>query len=144
MSNDCIVVGELKGEEALLFFDSVSTGHRGYATVHSDSSLNTVDRLVTLMKRDNRAQMYTDTYLTKLLAQSIDVVIYMENFKVQEITEINYNSELQEVQYNPLYVFDVEKYENGKSIGTFKKKNSPKWKAKKKLELSKMEIEKVI
>ncbi|MBR4110592.1 MAG: CpaF family protein, partial [Clostridia bacterium] len=38
MSNDVIVIGELKGEEAMVFLDAISTGHRGYATVHSDSS----------------------------------------------------------------------------------------------------------
>ena len=144
MSNDCIVVGELKGEEAMLFFDSVSTGHRGYATVHSDSSLNTADRLVTLMKRDIKAQMYTDVYLKKLLAQSLDLVIYMNNFKVQEITEINFNNETNQVEYNPLFEFKVDKYERGKSFGKFKKVGKPMWKVKKKLELSRVEIERMM
>ncbi len=141
MSNDCIVVGELKGEEAMLFFDSISTGHRGYATVHSDSSTNTIDRLITLMKRDYKAQMYTDIYLRKLLAQSIDIIIYMNNFKVQEITEINYNSESNDVEYNPLFEFKVDKYEKGHSIGKFKKLNKPLWRVKNKIELNKAEIE---
>ena len=67
MSNNVIVIGELKGGEAMVFFDAISTGHIGYATVHADSSKSTVDRLVTLMKRDPKAQTYTDKYLRKLL-----------------------------------------------------------------------------
>ncbi len=136
MSNDVVVIGELKGEEAMVFLDAVSTGHRGYATVHSDSSLNTIDRLVTLMKRDVKAQSYSDKYLRKLLAMSIDVVIFMKNFKVHEISEVLYNKEKDDVEYNPLFEFDVERYENNKSIGKFKKINEPKGRIKEKILLS--------
>ena len=144
MSNDCIVVGELKGEEAMSFFDAISTGHRGYATVHSDSSKTTADRLVTLMKRDIKAQMYTDNYLRKMLASSLDIIIYMNNFKVQEITEVIYDREKDDISYNPLFEFKVEKYEGGKSIGKFKRVGKPIGKVKEKLELSKFEIERTL
>ncbi len=144
MSNDVIVVGELKGEEAMSFFDAVSTGHRGYATVHSDSSKQTIDRLVTLMKRDIKAQMYTDKYLRKLLSNSLDVIVYMNNFKVQEIVEIGYDEEKDDIMYNPLFEFKLDKYENGKSIGKFKKVGKPMWRVKRKFELSKSDIERLM
>ena len=144
MSNDVIVIGELKGEEAMSFLDGVSTGHRGYATVHSDSSKATIDRLVTLMKRDIKAQMYTDKYLRKLIANSLDMVVYMNNFKVQEIVEIGYDNENDDITYNPLYEFKLEKYEKGKSIGKFKRLGNPIGRVKTKLELSKSEIERII
>ena len=136
MSNDVVVIGELKGEEAMVFLDAVSTGHRGYATVHSDSSLNTIDRLVTLMKRDAKAQSYTDKYLRKLLSQSIDLIIFMKNFKVHEIAEVLYDSKKDDVKYNPLFEFEVEKYEKNKSIGNFKKINEPIGRVKEKIMLS--------
>lgn len=141
MSNDVIVIGELKGEEAMVFLDAISTGHRGYATVHSDSSKNTIDRLVTLMKRDPKAQMYTDKYLRKILSTSVDLVIYMNNFKVQEITEVYYDEEKDDISYNPLYEFKLDKYENGKSIGKFKKVGKPLSRVKTKIDLYKKEIE---
>lgn len=141
MSNDVIVIGELKGEEAMVFLDAISTGHRGYATVHSDSSKNTIDRLVTLMKRDPKAQMYTDKYLRKILSTSIDLIIYMNNFKVQEITEVYYDEENDDISYNPLYEFKMDKYENGKSIGKFKKLGKPLSRVKTKIDLYKKEIE---
>lgn len=136
MSNDVVVIGELKGEEAMVFFDAVATGHRGYATVHSDSSINTIDRLVTLMKRDSKAQSYTDKYLRKLLSMSVDLVIFMKNFKIHEIAEVLYNKETDDVDYNLLFEFEVEKYENGKSIGKFKKINEPCGKIKEKIALT--------
>ena len=144
MSNDCIVVGELKGEEAMSFFDAISTGHRGYATVHSDSSKSTADRLVTLMKRDAKAQMYTDKYLRKLLAASLDLVIFMSNFKVQEITEVLFDEANDDITYNPLFEFKLDRYENGKSIGKFKKINKPVGRVKEKIDLNKLEIERLL
>lgn len=136
MSNDVIVIGELKGEEAMAFFDAVATGHRGYATVHADSSISTIDRLVTLMKRDAKAQMYTDKYLRKLLSMSVDLVIFMRNFKVHEIQEVLYNGQNDDVEYNLLYEFEVEKYVKGKSIGKFKKVNEPRGRIAEKIRLT--------
>lgn len=136
MSNDVVVIGELKGEEAMVFFDAVSTGHRGYATVHSDSSLNTIDRLVTLMKRDSKAQSYTDKYLRKLLSMSVDLVIFMKNFKIHEISEVMYNKETDDVEYNTLFKFETEKYEAGKSLGKFVTLSEPRGRIKEKIELS--------
>ena len=143
MSNDCIVVGELKNDEAMAFFDAISTGHVGYATVHSDSSKNTANRLVTLMKRDYKAQLYSDKYLRKMLAESLDLIIYMNNFKVQEITEVLYDQETDDISYNPLYEFKVSRYEKGKSIGKFRKINKPSGRVKTKIDLNKSEIERV-
>lgn len=143
MSNNVIVIGELKGGEAMVFFDAISTGHIGYATVHADSSKSTVDRLVTLMKRDPKAQTYTDKYLRKLLSMSLDLVIYMNNFKVQEITEVCFDDELDDIKYNPIFEFKVSKYENGKSIGKFKKLGKPIGRVKEKIDLHKNEIERL-
>ncbi len=133
MSNDVVVIGELKGEEAMVFFDAVATGHRGYATVHADSSTNTIDRLVTLMKRDEKAQTYTDKYLRKLLSMSLDIVIFMKNFKIYEISEVIYNAKKDDVEYNPLFEFKEEKYEGEKPIGKFVKINEPKGRLKDKI-----------
>jgi pilus assembly protein CpaF len=144
MSNDVVVIGELKGEEAMVFFDAVATGHRGYATVHSDSSISTADRLVTLMKRDIKAQSYSDKYLRKLLSMSVDVIVFMKNFKVQEITEILYDPIKDDIEYNPLFEFKVEGYENGKSKGYFRTLNNPKGRAKEKMELNKAEIKRIL
>ena len=125
MSNDVIVVGELKGAEAMSFFDAVSTGHRGYATVHADSSTTTIDRLITLMKRDTKAQMYTEPYLKKLLSQSLDVIIFMKNFKIYEVAEVVFDETKNEVEYHPIFEYQEELLEDGKRKGYFLRKGEP-------------------
>ena len=103
MSNDVIIIGELKGAEANSFFDSISTGHTGLATVHSDSVINTIDRLITLIKKDPKAQYYTETFLRRFLASSIDYIIFMKNFKVNEIAKIKLNENTCQIEYENLY-----------------------------------------
>lgn len=85
MSNDVIVVGEMKGAETSVFIDAIGTGHIGYATVHSDSAKNTINRLITLFKRDVRVQAYKEEFVKELLINSIDYIVYLENFKVVNI-----------------------------------------------------------
>jgi pilus assembly protein CpaF len=91
MSNDVIIIGELKGAEALVFFDSIATGHMGITTVHSDSVQNTIDRLVTLIKRDNKAHSYKEEFISQMLANCINYIVYMKDYKVNEVAEISYD-----------------------------------------------------
>ena len=93
MSNDVIIIGELKGKEANTFFDAISTGHIGYATVHSDSSQNTLDRIIVLIKKDIRAQGYSEKFLREFLARTIDYIIYMDNYKISNISEVKIDEE---------------------------------------------------
>lgn len=91
MSNDVIVVGELKGSETMMFFDSIGTGHTGIATVHANSADSSLDRLVTLVKRDERASKYTEDFIMRMLADGIDYIIYMKSYKIQEILKVEYD-----------------------------------------------------
>lgn len=143
MTNDVIVVGELKGAEAMIFFDAVSTGHRAYATVHSDSAEMTLDRLVTLMKRDPQAQMYSDQYLKELLADSIDLIVYMKNFKVAEVSEIIFDRQKRTITYNHLYRYKTKEIIDGESKGVFIKMQEPKQKLKQKIEINKKEFQRI-
>lgn len=143
MTNDVIVVGELKGAEAMVFFDAVSTGHRAYATVHSDSADMTLDRLVTLMKRDTQAQMYSDTYLKELLADSIDIIVYMKNFRVEEVSEITFDRQKRMVGYNHLFRYNIEEMIDSEIKGIFQKLNEPEQKVKKKLNIGKNEFQRI-
>ena len=68
-----------------MFFDAVSTGHMGLATVHSESAESVLDRLITLIKKDVKAQYYTEEFLKKVLSSSIDVIVFMKNFKIEKI-----------------------------------------------------------
>lgn len=133
MSNDAIVIGELKGEEAMAFFDGISTGHIGYATVHSESAELVLDRLVTLMKKDSLAHQYTDKYIKDILAQSIDLIIYMKNFKVYDICEIEFSYETG-VKYRKLFEY-LPKTKDSKDEGEFSKVNDSVGRASNKIRL---------
>lgn len=103
MSNDVIVIGELKGKEANSFFDAISTGHMGLATVHSDSSKNAIDRIITLIRKDVKASQYTERFLRRFLAETIDYIIWMKDFKVKEINNVKYDDINERLIVNVLY-----------------------------------------
>ncbi len=63
----------------------------GLATVHAESADAVIDRLITLIKKDVRAQYYTEEFLRKNISQSVDNVIFMENFKIKNISKISQN-----------------------------------------------------
>ena len=62
---------------------------------------------------------------------------FMKNFKVYEVTEIMYDQQSDDVKYNVLFKYDVEKCENNKLKGAFKKINEPKGRVKEKIVLIK-------
>ncbi len=144
MSNDVIVVGEIKGAEALSFLDAISTGHVGYATIHSNNAENTINRLCLLMKKDKQASMYTTEYLEKIIGNTLDIIIHMNNFKIVDIIEVYYDDKKEKICFNQLYTFQKEEYYNGCLYGSFQKVNNPKYRVKEKIKLNKNEIERIL
>lgn len=72
-----------------MFFDALSTGHMGLATLHANSAEMVISRLITLIKKDVRAQYYTEEFLKENILQSVDNIVFMENFKVKDILKIS-------------------------------------------------------
>lgn len=108
MSNDVIIIGELKGKEASMFFDAISTGHVGYTTIHADSVENSIDRLIVLIKKDVKAQGYTDIFLRRYIISTIDYIVYMKDYKVQEIAKLKYN-EKDNIIYKEPVIYKLKK-----------------------------------
>lgn len=109
MSNDVIIIGELKGKEASIFFDAISTGHVGYTTIHADSVENSIDRLIVLIKKDIKAQGYTDTFLRRFIISSIDYVVYMKDYKIQEIAELVYDEKENKISRHTVCINTIER-----------------------------------
>lgn len=103
MSNDVIVVGEIKGEETSVFIDAISTGHMGLATVHADKIDTILDRLVVLFKRDIKAQNYKEEFILQIFANSIDLLVFVKDFKVTDLATIKYNKKIKELELNLVY-----------------------------------------
>ena len=103
MSNDVIVVGEIKGKEMTTFLDAICTGHIGLATVHSDNAYNTINRLITLFKRDSNAQQYKEEFIENILTSSIDYIVFMKEYKVFQIAKHEYSKTSKKYKFNIIY-----------------------------------------
>jgi len=82
---DRIVIGEVRtGIVALELLKSCNIGHRGVlTTIHANSAGKALDRLEELLLEVSQNNM------SKLIQNSIDVVVHMQNRCVQEILEVN-------------------------------------------------------
>jgi pilus assembly protein CpaF len=77
MRPDRIVVGEVRGEEALVALGAMSTGHPGsLLTVHASSAAGALERLVVLAGQGERAP--SEGLLRAAVEAAIDVVVYLE------------------------------------------------------------------
>ena len=86
---DRILVGEVRGPEALDLLDAWSTGHPGgVGTLHADSSERAITRLKGLVSRNQWAPNDIDL----VIAETINMIVYIEKTptgrKVQTISEI--------------------------------------------------------
>ena len=69
-----IVVGEVRGPEALALFTAWSTGHKGgCCTVHSNSAIETLTRLV-----DMTSQVAVNPQ-PRTISNAVDVILYIRN-----------------------------------------------------------------
>lgn len=84
MDLDYFVIGEIKGNEAAGFSMASYTGHKCWATVHGMNSYEGINKLADYIKQAT-GYGFTDC-LKKLIG--IEVVVFMKNFKVCEVTEI--------------------------------------------------------
>ncbi|MFL0251519.1 ATPase, T2SS/T4P/T4SS family [Clostridium neuense] len=101
---DMIVIGEIKGKEAMDLFKVIGTGHIGWASVHTNSSKEAPDKLVDYM--EEAGTNLERAALLKMLS-AIDVIVFMKDFKVMEITEVSGFSEYtKELTFNPVFKFD--------------------------------------
>ncbi len=76
MRPDRIVVGEVRGPEALVALSALATGHEGsMLTVHSSSAATTIDRLVTLALGAPGAP--SESSIQRMARQGVDAVVHV-------------------------------------------------------------------
>lgn len=76
MRPDRIVVGEVRGPEALVALDAMSTGHEGsFVTVHARSASDVLDRLVALAMQGSVAGV---SELRARFVRAFDLVVHLE------------------------------------------------------------------
>lgn len=119
MRPDRIVVGEVRGGEAIDMIQCLNTGHDGsLSTGHSNSSRDMLSRLemMILMGIDLPLEA-----VRRQIAAGVDIIVHLgrlrdKSRKVLEIVEIT-GYEQGEIQTSPLYLFREEGEEEGRIRG---------------------------
>ena len=102
---DRIIVGEVRGEEAITLFTALNTGHSGFGTLHSNNSRETITRLT-------NAPMN----VPKIMISAIDFIIMQNRVyksdgvsirRISEVTEV-VGMEEGTIQLNKLYQWNPE------------------------------------
>ena len=124
MRPDRIIVGEVRGGEAIDMLQAMNTGHEGsLTTIHSNSARDALSRLETMVSMA-KLQL-PDKAIRQQIASAINVVVQISRLpdgsrKIMEISEVT-GMEGSVVTMQELFVFHRQGYdEEGKARGQFK------------------------
>ncbi len=74
---DRIILGELRGNEALTFLRATNTGHPGsLATIHANSNRQAIDQMALLISQASKMQQGE---IIRHIEDTIDVLVHLEN-----------------------------------------------------------------
>lgn len=111
MRPERIIVGEVRGEEALDMLQAMNTGHDGsLSTGHANSVKDMLSRLETMVLQGSEALPLIA--IRQQIASAIDIIIHLSRLrdhsrKTMEICEV-VGMKDGEIQLNPLYVFQED------------------------------------
>lgn len=117
-----IVVGEVRGAEALDMLQAMNTGHDGsLSTGHANGARDMMSRLETMVLSGANLPL---AVIRQQIASALDIVIHLSRLRdgsrrVLEISEL-LGVEGGDIVLTPLYVFQEEREEDGKVIGSLK------------------------
>jgi pilus assembly protein CpaF len=117
---DRIIVGEVRGEEAMDLINVMNTGHNGsMGTVHANSPKDALVRLETLaMMGDNRTPA---TAVRRQLASAVDILVHVKRFsdgsrKITDIAEVLNVDDTGNYQTQNLYQFQMSDMAKGGKV----------------------------
>lgn len=108
MRPDRIIVGEIRGAEAVDMLSAMNTGHNGsLSTGHGNSAADMISRMETMVLMGSGIPLEA---IRQQIASSLDIVIHLgrlrdKSRKVLEVSEIS-GYENGEIIYNPLFRFE--------------------------------------
>jgi pilus assembly protein CpaF len=99
MRPDRIVVGEVRGEEATILLDALSTGHKGsFCTLHANHPRQALKRLESLVSRAN--PKWDLMAIRQLISDSIDALIICDKKNgLRRISQTAFISSIEEFGY---------------------------------------------
>lgn len=117
------VFGEIKGSEAMAFFQGAFNGNISQLTAHSDRASRLTDKLMINMRQSETSLEKDD--LLYMIHESLDVIVHMDRFRVVEVVEVlpyDKNKKKEDL-FNTLYKFDVTSRTTTFIEGSFRKIN---------------------
>ena len=129
MRAERIIVGEVRGAEALDMLQAMNTGHDGsLSTGHANSTVDMLSRLETMVLMG--AEGLPLEAIRQQIASAVDIIIHLSRLrdhsrKTMEITEV-VGLKDGEIELNPLYVFEEnEESTMEKVVGELKRTKNP-------------------
>ena len=129
MRPERIIVGEVRGAEALDMLQAMNTGHDGsLSTGHAHSTVDMLSRLETMVLMG--AEGLPLEAIRQQIASAVDIIIHLSRLrdhsrKTMEITEV-VGLKDGEIELNPLYVFEEnEESTMEKVVGELKRTKNP-------------------
>jgi pilus assembly protein CpaF len=122
MRPDRIVLGEVRGGEALDMIQAMNTGHDGsISTIHANSSRDALSRVETMMLMANIN--LPEKALREQISSALDVIIQLSRLtdgtrKLIEVSEVT-GMEGSTITTQLIFKFDQRGIENGKVLGDF-------------------------
>jgi pilus assembly protein CpaF len=117
-----IIVGEVRGSEAIDMLQSLNTGHCGASTGHANSPRDMLSRLETMVLMGMELPLAA---VQRQIASAIDIIIHLgrlrdKSRKVLQIVEV-LGYENGEIKLQTLYEFQERKVVDGKIQGEWVK-----------------------
>lgn len=125
MRPDRIVVGEVRGEEAIDMLQAFNVGQDGsLSTIHANSSADALLRLETMIMLNTEIPL---SALRRQIVSGVDIIVHLgrlrdKSRRLLEIREVT-GMENNDITTSLLYEFCEEKMERGKIYGNFIKRN---------------------
>ena len=144
MRPERIVVGEVRGGEALDMLQAMNTGHDGsLSTGHANSTADMLSRLETMVLQG--ADGLPLDAVRQQIASAIDIMIHLSRLrdksrKTMEITEV-IGYENGEILLNPLYVFEEDENTTLEKVSGSLKRTNNKMQNVFKLQLAGIKVE---
>lgn len=118
MTIDMYVFGEIRGAEAMSFYNGAFAGNICWSTGHSGSARKILRKMMINMKMSGTN--LSDEILMDMLYESVNIIVFMDRFTVSEVVEVVAEGK-GEGKYNTLWKFESTKSETTFVEGTHKK-----------------------
>lgn len=123
MRPDRIIVGEVRGEEAIDMLQAFNVGQDGsLSTIHANSAADAISRLETMVMLSTNIPIAA---LRRQIASGVDIIVHLGRLRdksrhVLEVIEVGSDEEFG-IRTNSLYRFEEKEEQGGRIIGTLVK-----------------------